>query len=136
MTDIKELDTSPDNVVELVQAKRLEMLLDDTSDIDKTRLELMRDLAKTATDTNRIQADKTAADSNAELARALIAGINSSKKDDPFAIDVDYEVIADEANIPTLSQEDLPEFELNDNETSTEQSSMTYKEMFAATDEE
>ena len=134
MNDIQSppfLDVAPDAVLELVQSQRLLLLLDSNADIDKSRLELMRDLSGTAMSSKRIVAETDIAASQQETARSFMQVINEGNID-PFKARVP---VPKDITPIELNMDDMPDFDLLPNETSTENSNLDYDELFSETEE-
>lgn len=72
----KDLDTTPDNVVDTVQRLRLSMLLN-KQPLDKDEMSLMNDLTRTAQTQQRINVENKQAESDSEIAKSLAEMVTS-----------------------------------------------------------
>ena len=72
----KDLDTTPDNVVDTVQRLRLSMLLN-KAPLDKDEMSLMNDLTRTAQTQQRINVENKQAESDSEIAKSLAEMVTS-----------------------------------------------------------
>lgn len=76
VVDDKDLDTTPDNVVDTVQRLRLSMLLN-KAPLDKDEMSLMNDLTRTAQTQQRINVENKQAESDSEIAKSLAEMVTS-----------------------------------------------------------
>mgnify|MGYP000008787150 CR=1 FL=1 len=121
---MSEIDITPANIIRAVQTKRMQLLNDDISDIDKDRLMLMRDLSKSAVDELKLSVDGDGVKAQRELAISL-AKLVTKSSNNPFISDVPVsrEVMVDEDN--------LPDIEPVDGETDTTLCTLTYNELYS-----
>lgn len=127
MSSTEVIDTAPDAVIELVTAKRLEILCTQQDLETKHLLKLMADLTKTAIDQQRLKVDKDSSDANKELAAALFKQMVSQGNQNPFEVNSNNAkpVMAIEVDDSLL--DDLP---VDEGSLSTELSELNYEQMF------
>mgnify|MGYP001033594743 CR=1 FL=1 len=127
MSSTEVIDTAPDAVIELVTAKRLEILCTQQDLETKHLLKLMADLTKTAIDQQRLKVDKDSSDANKELAAALFKQMVSQGNQNPFEVNANdaKPVMAIEVDDALL--DDLP---VDEGSLSTELSELNYEQMF------
>jgi ATP-dependent exoDNAse (exonuclease V) alpha subunit len=117
----EEYDVNPASIIKLVQEKRLKLLLEDI-EVDKDRLLLMRDLANTALKENQIMVEEGGVKAQKELAEAL-ANLVTQSRTNPFQ---------QEGGQPKqVALEELPEFEISDDECAIEAEPLNYETFMA-----
>ena len=124
---------SDEEIVNLVQRKRLELLSAKEAVYDKDMLMLLRDTANTSQKNLTINVEKDGAAALADIAGALLQKASESGVD-PHALPLDA-IDAEFQELREVSlDEELPEFELVAGETSTEPSEIEYSAMFGDKD--
>lgn len=116
---------NPDDMIALVQNKRMEMILDPSLIHSKEHLQLMEHATKTSLTQKRLDVDKEAGDNVGVLASA-ISKILLDGGSDPFAGQKPVEKEVRELTIPDA---ELPSVEITSLEMSTELSSVTYEDI-------
>lgn len=127
MSSTEVIDTAPDAVIELVTAKRLEILCTQQDLETKHLLKLMADLTKTAIDQQRLKVDKDSSDANKELAAALFKQMVSQGNQNPFEVNTNNAKPVMAIEVDDALLDDLP---VDEGSLSTELSELNYEQMF------
>lgn len=123
----KDLDTTPDNVVDTVQRLRLSMLLN-KAPLDKDEMSLMNDLTRTAQTQQRINVENKQAESDSEIAKSLAEMVTSGISLKQNA--------SNEKDItpPTMDTTELDIIEVKPELITTQQDEISIDEIMAAED--
>jgi uncharacterized membrane-anchored protein len=118
--------TDPTELIRFVQQRRMETILNGNT-IDKDQALMLTAIAKTAMDENKLKVESNGVKAQRELA-SVLSNLVCQAVSNPFATDASGETLENKQT--TLTEEELPDIELIEGETSTELSTLTYKELY------
>lgn len=134
MSDDNLSRPSADDILALSINGQMDMLKDEMLD-PKLRAKVLSDMSKTALSEKRLTVDEDSSASLKDFALSVVGAVASSRRD-PFLVAVSETNINQPRRSVVVDDLDIDEFvhEIDDAELSTDQSSLTYAELFGNKD--